>query len=97
MNIQKEIKDILQRVHDDACRPNHDPRLGYSIRAYDDILSLIDSVVDEVVGKDVDPFKADKKLPYQIWYKACDEIENELRQQIREKYQLMKKDENQPE
>lgn len=36
-----EISNILQMVHDNAISKNHLPKLGYSERAIDKILSLL--------------------------------------------------------
>lgn len=35
------IKDILQKVHDDASDPLHECALGYSMKAYDAVESLL--------------------------------------------------------
>jgi len=53
--ISVEVNKILQMVHDDAVRKNHDKLLGFSSRATERILDLIqkerEEARKEIIGK----------------------------------------------
>lgn len=50
--IDKKIEEILQKVHDSAVSKNHDPRLGYSQKAVEQLKSLFKEYAMEIIGED---------------------------------------------
>lgn len=47
--LEEKIKEILQKVHDDACRPTHLKELGYSNRALEALSTLIQQERAEII------------------------------------------------
>lgn len=49
-SVEAQARSILQKVHNDACKKNHLPELGYSERAYDLVMELIAQAKQEALS-----------------------------------------------
>lgn len=49
-SVEAQARSILQKVHNDACKKNHLPELGYSEKAYDLVMELIAQAKQEALS-----------------------------------------------